>query len=181
MEEQWRPVVGFEGYYEVSDHGRVRSCERLCRNRWGVRRKIARIMAANLTGQRRRYLALTLCVDDVKVRRYVHLLVLEAFEAPRQPTLEARHLNGKSTDNRAVNLTWGTPDQNREDKARHGTQVRGSTHGQARLRETDIPVIRAEFASGVGVTAIARRHAVSPGAIKGIIYGSNGRRSWTHV
>jgi hypothetical protein len=138
-------------------------------------------MSPTISGQKRRYLAITLCIERAQTRHYVHVLVLNAFKGVRPSGKEARHLNGKSIDNRAVNLDWGTPAENRADKLRHGTHHVGSSCHQALLREADIPKIRAAYAAGVGPSELARQFAVSPGAIKGIIYGTNGKRSWSHV
>lgn len=55
----------------------------------------------------------------------VHRLVLETLGPPRPPGTECRHLNGRRTDNRLVNLAWGTSKQNQADRIAHGTDIRG--------------------------------------------------------
>jgi hypothetical protein len=68
------------------------------------------------------YLCVTLCVNATQIKRYVHELVLEAFSEPRPaPWMQGRHLDGLYLNNRAVNLAWGTPAENAQDKIRHGT------------------------------------------------------------
>jgi len=118
--EEWRPVVGYEGTHEVSDLGRVRVLAR--RDARGWRRKAA--MLRPWPRSEGRYLCVTLCVNAVAVKRYVHDLVLEAFEGPRPEGNEGRHLDGCNTNNARTNLAWGTPAQNAQDKLRSGTYYR---------------------------------------------------------
>lgn len=55
--------------------------------------------------------------------RLVHRLVLETFVGPRPSGFECRHLNGNPIDNRLENLAWGTPEENLNDKIKHGTYI----------------------------------------------------------
>lgn len=118
--EQWRPVPGYEGFYEVSDFGQVRSLDRLIHERSGhVRRKSGRILSpwAAESG----HLHLHLRVNGVRRHAPVHVLVLTAFTGPRPAGLESLHDDGDPTNNRLANLAWGTRSQNRLDAVRHGT------------------------------------------------------------
>jgi hypothetical protein len=68
--------------------------------------------------------------------KFVHRAVLEAFVGPRpEKNWQARHLNGNPTDNRLVNLKWGTPSENSRDQLLHGTHPMASkqqcAHGHA--------------------------------------------------
>lgn len=65
-----------------------------------------------------------------RVRLAVHRLVAREFLGPRpSPEHVVRHLNGDKTDNRAVNLAWGTAKENSMDRERHGRTARGDRHG----------------------------------------------------
>lgn len=119
--EEWRPVVGYEGLYEVSNLGRVRSLDRHVAMRWPghrqmIRGRIKRLHESAPTG----YLATGLARDGQKVTKRVHLLVLEAFVGPRPDGMEACHNNGDMHDNRASNLRWDTKRANAQDVLRHG-------------------------------------------------------------
>jgi len=107
-EEQWRPVVGYEGDYEVSDLGRVWS-----RPRKGTRGGLRKLVTAQAGG----YLVIALGHED---RRYVHSLVLEAFVGPRPDGAEIRHLDGDPANARLDNLIYGTSGENKQDILRHG-------------------------------------------------------------
>lgn len=117
--EEWRPVLGWEGIYDVSDLGRVR---RIARGK-GCRPGVVRggldnygYPRVDLTFRGRRRL----------VR--VHRLVAEAFLGPLPGGMETRHLNGDSSDARLVNLAYGTHAENMRDMVEHGRSGRSKTH-----------------------------------------------------
>lgn len=108
--ENWLPVTGYEGLYEVSDHGHVRTL------RPGRFRHGAHIGRTNKGG----YRVVDLIKDGHASRRLVHQLVLEAFVGPREPGQITRHLNDVKTDNRLENLVWGTHLENAADAQENG-------------------------------------------------------------
>lgn len=107
----------------------------------------------------------------------VHRLVLQTFVGPRPQGHWCCHNNGKATDNRLENLRWDTPKGNSSDAKRHGTQVRGSRHGFAKLNEEKVREIIGMLMEEVPVTKIAKKFGVSTPTI---IYIRD-RRTWTHV
>lgn len=119
--EEWRPVVGYEGLYEVSNLGRVRGLDRIiANNRPGTTRTWrGRILRQTIrdTGHRTLHLAR----DGHPRARGVHCLVLEAFVGPCPPGMEACHNNGIPNDNRLTNLRWDTRLANMLDRITHGT------------------------------------------------------------
>jgi hypothetical protein len=131
-EEIWKPVVGYEGYYEVSSLGRVWSVYRA-----GV--KSGSILRASPTAKG--YMKLRLNAP-VGATRYVHSLVLTAFVGPRAEGKEAAHGNGNPADNRLANLAWATSAENKRDQRLHGTQPRGESHHSAILTATQVREIK---------------------------------------
>ena len=119
MTEMWRPVVGFEDCYEVSDQGRVRSLDRMIGAPHGRRWHTGRILAPG--AKSRGHLFVNLSVDGKRCVRLVHLLVLQTFVGPRPDGMEGCHNNGDPSDNRLVNLRWDTKSENTKDRVRHGT------------------------------------------------------------
>lgn len=108
--EEWRPVLGWEGFYEVSDHGQVRSLH-------PGKFRYKAIMHAQI---KEGYRIVHLCAEGRRANRPVHQLVLEAFTGARPEGLVTRHLNSVRNDNRLGNLAWGTPLDNAEDRRRTG-------------------------------------------------------------
>ena len=126
--EQWLPVVGYEGYYDVSNHGRVRSLSRKVRRKDGALTTVHGRMLSprkHPAGYRKALLA----KDGHKTYVYIHRLVLEAFVGPCPEGMVACHWNDVPDDNRVENLRWDTPRENSFDKARNGNDhQRNKTH-----------------------------------------------------
>lgn len=116
MKELWRPVVGYEGYYEVSDQGRVRSVVRRAAN-GRVWPSVVLKRPTHPSG----YLQVHLSRANSRRTRWVHLLVLTAFAGPAPAGLEALHHDGDRSNARLENLKWGTRSENMLDQVRHGT------------------------------------------------------------
>lgn len=116
--EQWRPVVGYEGLYEVSDHGRVRSLDRTIQHPLGMKRLKGRLMRPSLN--RMGYPTVGLSRSGGLRLRRVHQLVAEAFIGPRPQGQMVRHYNDIKTDNHVSNLRYGTYSDNLYDRVRNG-------------------------------------------------------------
>lgn len=114
---RWKPVYGYEGFYEVSDQGRVRSVDRI--DRRGVFRKgVEKAQPANVqTG----YKMVSLWKDGVEKQRTVHSVVIEAFEGPRPEGAQVCHNDGTRDNNALENLRYDTPSGNVKDRRLHGT------------------------------------------------------------
>ncbi len=122
--ERWLPVVGYEGMYEVSDKGRVRSLDRIVEypdDRPGYFRP-GRLLSASLT-KAGGYLQVTLTRDGVCRTKKVHILVLEAFRGPRPEGMKGCHDDDDPTNARLENLRWDTHSGNMRDCVRNGRHV----------------------------------------------------------
>jgi len=124
MTESWRPVVGWEDLFEVSDHGRVRALPRTIvhRRKDGKDQVVKRgylIHRGRLNTGGRRQVTLQRNGESRKALQ-VHRLVLEAFVGPCPPGMECCHNDGDPTNNVVTNLRWDTPSANARDRVRHG-------------------------------------------------------------
>lgn len=131
MREEWKAVAGFEGAYEVSDLGRVRSLPRVKTiTVYDVltKARVSRVVNARRTVHvmtpkvnSRGYLEVCLRADGRKGGKqrmaYVQRLVCETFLGPAPAeSFQAHHKNGDRTDNRLANLEWSTPWENNRAK-----------------------------------------------------------------
>jgi hypothetical protein len=122
-EERWLPVVGFEGFYEVSDAGRMRSLSRTVKTcHGGTRQHLGRIL--KLTASAKGHLYVGLSRDGVVTLYFVHRAALEAFCGPCPPEMEGCHGDGNPANNNLSNLRWDTRSNNHLDAVRHGTHSR---------------------------------------------------------
>lgn len=119
MSEAWRPVRGYEGLYEVSDQGRVRSLDRIVgAARGGTKRMKSRVLQPRPL--KRGYQRVSLSRDGRPRDVYIHRLVAEAFLGECPPGSEVCHRNGDPGDNRVLNLRWGSHGSNVQDTVTHG-------------------------------------------------------------
>ena len=100
MQEIFKWVKGYEGYYEVSNKGRIRSTSY----------KGTRILRPSKT--KRGYLNVIFCVNQVKVHKLVHRLVAETFLGNPNNLGQVNHINGNKEDNSVENLEWCTQEYN---------------------------------------------------------------------
>lgn len=144
--ESWADVPGYEGFYEVSDHGRVRSVTRTV--------KVGERKDGTTFTRRHHGRALTACTPSggyptvvlwkrgVDESKRVHVLVLEAFRGACPAGLACRHLDSNRQNNHLTNLEWGTYSENQMDRVDAGTSNRGERNGQAKLARREVLSIR---------------------------------------
>lgn len=115
--EVWREIEGFEGIYDVSNHGRVRRHYGAWNNKPYV--KVLKPWPKGPKG----HLAVGLALGRGRERsvRLVHRLVLAAFVGSCPDGMEVRHLDGNPGNNTVENLAYGTHSENEMDKVLHGT------------------------------------------------------------
>lgn len=171
LEESWRPVLGWECQYEVSNQGRVRSLKthqliKGCKNAKG-------------------YIRVTLPAPNSKrkqVSKMLHHLVLEAFVGLQPENTVGCHGVLGVSDNSLDNLTWATQYQNVKDRVRDGTnnnprpRARGAGNHRAKLTEEEAKEI-IKLMHSCSKTAIASRFGVSPSLISAIHRG----KKWAHL
>ena len=111
MAEQWKAVVGWEGKYEVSDRGRVRSLDRILSDGRRWKGRLLKLQVGD-----NGYLHVTLG-DNTTAR--IHTMVMYAFCGPPNRKLDIRHFDGDKTNCKLSNLSYGTRADNEADKVRH--------------------------------------------------------------
>lgn len=136
--ERWLPVVGWEGLYEVSDLGKVRSLPRKTIRGVLGGRELRPGMCSN------GYMLVALCQNGRPESRLVHHLVADAFIGPRPDGHQCCHNDGTRDNNALDNLRWDDTAGNQSDRVKHGTSNRGERSSTAKLTEAQVLEIRAD-------------------------------------
>ncbi len=105
LEERWKPVVGYEGLYDVSSQGRIRRASPTSRVPKGF------ILKPNYN-KRKGYVYIDLCKKGVSKKYSLHTLVCIAFHGARPPDKNVNHIDGDTKNNEASNLQWTTQSEN---------------------------------------------------------------------
>lgn len=179
--EVWKPITGFEGLYEVSDLGRVRSIERVVeRNgpRYPNGSRFVRKSRVLKPGKRPKgYLFVGLYNGDRKTLISIHKLVMDEFIGPMPEGMERCHNDGNPQNNRLSNLRYDTSKGNHADRRAHGRLPFGSNISWAKLDEDAVRFIRSACAAGQKQKDIAKQFGVHPSVISAAVT----RRKWAHV
>ena len=170
--ERWLAVVGYEGRYEVSDHGRVRSLVFRGKPR-------AEPFPLKLQPRGACHLGAALTGTDGHVRYFMaHRLVLAAFVGP-PPGGKAwcLHFDDDPHNNHVNNLRWGSPLANAADRKRNGGNRAGSRNGNSKLSEAKVSAILWYADQGIDRSLLSRRFDVTPTTIGHI----STRVTWAHM
>jgi hypothetical protein len=164
MIEQWQPIPGYNGVYEVSDHGGVRSA------------RTGRQFSVRNPNKRYQHVRL---VDPSGNDCYhlVHRIVAEVFVKPK---FQVNHKDGNKHNNRADNLEWVTQIQNMRHASKLGLLVvpKGEARSDAKLTDAKVRDIMRLISEGqIPQYKIASMFGVSPMVISNIKHGI----SWRHV
>jgi hypothetical protein len=171
--ENWKPVIGYEGFYEVSSLGRIKS---FVYN--GTQRSVPKILSPTIN-KKHGYSQICLYKNKEPKRTFrLHRLVLEAFVGLRPSKTEGTHRDGDKSNNALLNLAWRTHAENENDKYKHGTTIHGERNHQAKLTEESVKKIRELHSSGqFSQKRISEMYDVSENAIFNVVH----LKRWAHV
>ena len=175
--EQWKEVSGYEGYYEVSNLGRVRTIERIVQGKLAPMRMKPIYLKCGLNSNG--YPAVEFCKNGKQKKYSVHRLVAEAFIPKIEGKNLINHKNGIKTDNRVENLEWCTSQENIRHAFDSGLKVgvNGERHGQSKLTVTQVHELRSMIESGLSQRKIAKHFGITQAAVSLINKGKN----WNHI
>lgn len=166
--EEWRQVVGYDGLYEVSNIGRIKS-----RTNWRNLGK-ERIMKPTL---------LPIGYECVRLRgkvfKYVHRLVLESFVGPCPPGKEVNHKDSHRANNILGNLEYVTHFENIHHAMDKGRIIHpvGEKASKAKLTRDQVLEVRALRKTGLTLAAIANKFGITNQSVDYIVK----YRNWRHV
>lgn len=172
MKEVWKPIAGYEGLYEVSNAGRVRSLDRDVKGKGktgkdAVRKVKGRILINQKSSNG--YVQVCLAKDGQNKIERVHRLVAAAFLENPLGLPEVNHKDENKTNNDVNNLEWCSHLYNQ----RYGNKpMRGERHPMRKLNATQIQEIRKRRSSGELLRVIARDFGISMSHACGITKGN---------
>lgn len=123
--EVWKEIKGFEGWYEVSNLGRVRSVEREITHKCGkIQINPSKIKIPQLQKSGKGYLITQLFKNSSFKKKYIHRLVAAAFIPNPEEKPQVNHIDGNTQNNNANNLEWCTQIENNKHAIETGLQVK---------------------------------------------------------
>ena len=176
--EEWRAIPGYEGFYEVSSLGRVKSLARvieLSNGRLQTIKESIRSLPKSGNG----YLSIILYRLGHEKTWHVHSLVALAFIGPQPPGTEVRHGTGGPLDNSVENLCYGTFQEQYLDKVRDGTALFGDKAPSAKLTAEKVLLARKLVKAGPRGTLqrLAEEWGVHNSALSMAVSG----KRWAHL
>lgn len=107
MEESWKDIKGYEGYYQVSTLGRIKSLERII-NENGKYIKPEKILSIKCCW----YAQICFSINGIKKTKKIHKIVAEAFIDNPNNKKCVNHKDGNKANNNVSNLEWVTHSEN---------------------------------------------------------------------
>lgn len=163
--EQWRAIPGYDGIYEVSNLGRVRSYRKICNVR-GLRLDTPKLLGLHPDGNGRIQVCLTTPGGRGKPVSVPRCVMAAFVGPPANKTIQVDHVNGIHDDNRLANLEYVTPSVNAYRAFAMGLKShRGWKNPAAKLTVEGIRTIRQLAAEGWTQRAIAKHVGVGASTV----------------
>ena len=176
--ETWRDVVDYEGYYQVSNLGGVRSLDRKARLRDLTRTcpgMVLKQTAVQLGSIQ--YYKVSLSVKNTIKHKLVHRLVAQTFIPNPKNKEQVNHIDFNGLNNRLENLEWTTPKENSRHSMHRYIPPAGERNGQSKLTTEDVLEIRKKDLVECNKKKLARDYGVCVRSIDNIIT----RATWRHI
>ena len=187
--EIWKDIKGYEGKYQVSNSGQIKSLERrvyINKNhlfykqgqRYFVKKErlLKQILSIG-TLKKKGYLTVALYKNNIPKWNTVHRIVVVAFIPNLKNKPQVNHKNGIKTDNRIENLEWCTGSENMRHAIGMGLFI-GEKASNAKLKEKEVIMIRRLYRPLTpSARILAQKYNVSKSTIVNII----NRETWKHI
>lgn len=178
--EVWKDIIGWEGYYQISNLGRVKSIERyFLAKGTPVKVELRILVQIKNVPHDGGYFRVLLCRDGKRSHIMVHRLVAECFiENPNNEKL-VNHMDCNKLNNHYSNLEWVSYQGNRTHAIKNNCIkfAKGTSHGHAKLTEADVYRIRELLNFGSIMKPIAIRFNISISTVHNIKI----RKIWAHL
>lgn len=161
MNEIWKPVKGYEGLYEVSNYGKIKSLRRWSGSCY---KKETELSTKRLSKDG--YVRIALSKDNKKHETKMHRIVAEHFIENLNNKQTVNHIDGNKLNNRVDNLEWA----DRHEQLVHAyslglkKSIRGTDNNQSKLTKEDVEYIRENYkrqSTEFGTVALSKKYGVS--------------------
>lgn len=186
--ENWRPILNYEGIYEVSNLGRIRSVDRFIswEGNHPVLKRGQLLINRPKPLLKNQYMKQTLCKNGTRRYKNIHIAVAESFVENTYHKPFVNHINGIKNDNRAINLEWVTAKENTRHAMNLGTiDMNGEKCNFSKLTNTEVLEIREIYRKSLKFyksTAefcrwLCEKYNVSDGCIRQVVV----RKTFKHI
>ena len=176
--EIWKDAVGFEGLYQVSNKGRVKSLDKTVEYVDGRKYFYKSKILALISAVKDKYYQVNINTGSGRLKLYVHRLVATAFLPNPKNKKQVNHIDLNGKNNNLENLEWATPSENELHSYRNGKKsvnLLGEEHGMAKLTEKEaLYILKSKQFS---TKYFAKKYNVSENTIRNI----KTRNSWKHL
>jgi hypothetical protein len=175
--EVWKPIKGYLGLYEISNMGNVRSLDKQVGCRGGTTRCLkGKLLVGGTYPNGYKFVGLT-NKNNKRRNHLLHRLVAAAFIGNPKRLPIVLHRDDNPANNKAINLRWGTQQQNIDDMISKERHAFGSKIGNSVLSERQVRAIKLAMTKGVTNRALAQKYNVHEMSISRIKRG----KVWNHV
>jgi hypothetical protein len=112
MDEIWKDIPGYEGYYQASNFGNIKSVDRIIKHTRCKKMHRNETILKQHRSIRNGYMHVSLCVGNIAKTKRVHRLILSAFKPTNNKKMQCNHIDGDKTNNNINNLEWVTQSEN---------------------------------------------------------------------
>lgn len=172
--ETWLDIKGYEGFYQVSNLGRIRSIDRI---------SCGRNLKGRIIKQTKNKMDYMLCIlskEGKTSTKKVHRLVAEAFLVNTDNKPQVNHINGIKYQNNVENLEWATFSENQTHAYKNGLSIssKGESHGRSKITEDIVLEIRNFYKEkNIGYKKLGDLFGLSKSNIRSIVK----RETWKHI
>lgn len=176
IREEWTQMEGFEGVFDMSNLGRIKSLERLSPYKHSFRKVKEKILTASVN--RYNYYKYTLCYNKKYTNVLLHRMIAIHFIENPENKPEVNHIDGVTTNNDLWNLEWNTPKENIANAFKLGAMYcrKGTRNNGSKMTEAQVLEIR-ELKGKMTYPEISKIYGIDVSTIGNII----NRKSWNHI